>query len=146
MTARLARAEDAAVQDLIGKLTGELGISEPQAQGSAGLVFDLAKQKLDSGEFSALSQHLGGGLDNLIAAAPSGDDGGGGLLGGLGGGLGGIASAIGGDGLGKLAELATGFDKLGLDADMIGKVVAMVTDFVKERGGAGALELLKKVL
>ena len=41
--------------ELIDQLTKSLGVSENQAQGGAGLLFKLAKDKLGAGDFSKIS-------------------------------------------------------------------------------------------
>jgi hypothetical protein len=65
--------------ELIDQLTKSLGVNETQAQGGAGLLFNLAKSKLGAGDFSKVSAAVPG-MDSLLSAAPAG---GGGMLGGL---------------------------------------------------------------
>ena len=117
--------------ELIDQLTNNLGVSETQAKGGAGLLFKLAKDKLSGGDFSKVSAAVPG-IDGLIGAAPSD----GGVLGGLG-------KMVGGGGL---AGLAGGFSKLGLDAGMIGKFVPIVLSFLQRKGGDQVKGLLEKVL
>lgn len=124
------------MEELIGKLTRELGIGESQARGGTGLVFKLLKEKLSGSDFGGLTDALGN-PDELIREAPDS---------GLGGLLGGLASKLGGDDLGNLAELAGGFSKLDLDADKISGFVGILTDFVKDKGGENLLQILRKVL
>lgn len=125
--------------DLIKLLVSNLGVSDEQAKGGAGLLFKLAQDKLGGGDFAQVTENLSG-VDDMIAAAPGT---GGGLMGAVGGAL----SSMGGSGqLGALAGLAGGFDKLGLDAGMIGKFVPLVLGFAREQGGEGVADLLKGVL
>jgi hypothetical protein len=125
--------------ELIQQLTSTLGIGEEQAKGGAGLIFNLAKEKLGAGDFGQIANAVPG-MDGLLDAAPS--TGGG----GIGGMLGGIASSLGAGNLGSIAELAGGFDKLGLDADMIQKFLPVVLDFVGEKGGDSVKGLLGGIL
>ena len=125
--------------ELIELLTKNLGVEEGQAKGGAGLLFNLAKEKLGEGDFSQLAQHVPG-INELIGSAPK--------SGGLGAALGGIASSLGGGAskLGNIAGIASGFSNLGLDSSMVGKFIPIVLSFVQEKGGIGAKDLLEKVL
>ena len=124
--------------ELIQQLINTLGIKEDQARGGAGLLFKLAKDKLDSGSFSQISDAIPG-IDDLIGGAPE--------SGGLMNALGGITSALGGkaEGLGKLAGLATGFSKLGLDSGSISKFIPVILSSVQSQGGDKIKDLLASV-
>ena len=123
--------------DLLNMLTSQLGINEDQASGGAGMLFNLAKDKL-GGDFSQITDAIPD-VAGLMDKAP---DAGGGIMGALGG----IASSLGADKLGDLASLASGFSKLDLDAGMVTKFVPVVLDFVKEKAGGGVMDLLSGVL
>ena len=124
--------------ELIKLLTEQLGISQDQAQGGAGLLFKLAKEKLGSGDYSQLAQQVPG-IQSLVEAAPDS-----GLLGSA---LKGLAANLGGnEDLGNLAGLAGGFSKLGLDSGMVGKFIPVVLSFVQGRGGDGVKGILANVL
>ena len=127
--------------DLINQLVSDLGVSEEQAKGGAGMLFKLAKDKLSGDEFGQIADKVSG-LDDMVSAAP--DAAGGGLMGDVGG----LMSKFGGgsNNLGALASLAGGFDKLGLDSGMVGKFVPVVLDFVRNQGGDSVGNLLKGVL
>ncbi|MCG7899883.1 MAG: DUF2780 domain-containing protein [Candidatus Thiodiazotropha lotti] len=125
--------------ELVQQLISGAGVSQEQAEGGAGLLFGLVKDQLSSGDFSQVTNAVPG-IESLIDAAPSEDSGG---LGGL---LGGVASAIGGEQLGNMASLASGFSKLDLDAGMIGKFVPIVLSFLQSQGGDGLSDLVAKVL
>ncbi|MCG7981347.1 MAG: DUF2780 domain-containing protein [Candidatus Thiodiazotropha lotti] len=125
--------------ELVQQLVSGAGVSQEQAEGGAGLLFGLVKDQLSSGDFSQVTNAVPG-IESLIDAAPSEDSGG---LGGL---LGGVASAIGGEQLGNMASLASGFSKLDLDAGMIGKFVPIVLSFLQSQGGDGLSGLVAKVL
>ena len=125
--------------ELLNLLTQNLGINEDQAKGGAGMLFNLAKEKLSGDEFSKVADAVPD-MDNLLGAAPKS---GGGVMGAIGG----ITSALGGDSkLGNLASLAGGFSKLGLDSGMIGKFLPIILSFVQNKGGDQIKDLLVKVL
>jgi hypothetical protein len=117
--------------ELTDQLTRSLGVSETQAQGGAGLLFKLAKDVLDSGEFSKISAAVPG-IDSLLSAAP-----GGGMLGGL--------TKMFGE-VGGLAGLAAGFSKLGMNSGMLAKFVPIVLQFVQSKGGDSVKALLEKAI
>ena len=127
---------------LIQQLVSNLGINEEQAKGGAGLLFNLAKDKLGSGDFQQLTAAIPE-INNFLKAAP---DFGGGLMGALGsaastfGGLGGKMEA-----LTNLSQLAGGFSQLGLSADMVGKFIPIVLSFVQQQGGDSLRGLLEHV-
>ncbi len=123
--------------ELTDQLTKSLGVNEAQAQGGAGLLFKLAKEKLGAGDFSKVSAAVPG-VETLMAAAPAS---GGGGLGGLGRMIG-LGGAKGG--AGSLAGLAGGFSKLGLDPGMVSKFIPIILSFVQSKGGEGPKALLEK--
>jgi hypothetical protein len=127
--------------DLINQLVSNLGVSEDQAKGGAGMLFKLAQDKLSGGEFAEITDKVSG-VDDMLSAAPAAA--GGGLMGTVGG----LMSSVGGGAgdLGALANLAGGFDKLGMDSGMIGKFVPVVLDFARNQGGDTVGNLLKGVL
>ncbi len=128
------------MNELISSLVGQLGVSEDQAKGGAGLLFKLAQQKLGGDEFGQLNSALGGGVGDLIQSAPAEEEGG---LGSL---LGGLGNMVGAGGIGNLVSLAGGFSKLGLDEGLIGKFIPIVMQFVQSKGGESLLPLLQKAL
>lgn len=134
------------MMELVQMLTSNLGVNEDQAKGGAGMLFNMAKEQLGTSEFQQIADAVPG-IGNLISAAPSAD-GGGDSGGGVMGMLGGLASSLGENagGLGSLATLAGGFSKLGLDAEMVGKFVPQVLQYVQNQGGDGVKNLLEKVL
>ncbi|HPR64445.1 MAG TPA: DUF2780 domain-containing protein [Thermoanaerobaculia bacterium] len=125
--------------ELLQLLSQNLGVSESQAKGGAGLIFELVKDKLSDHEFSQVASAVPG-VDQLIKAAPKSS--------GLGGMLGGLAGKMRGDlgSLGQLASLAGGFKSLHLDADMIGKFVPVILSFVQSKGGNTVKSMLEGVL
>jgi hypothetical protein len=122
--------------ELVGHLAKELNITAHQAQGGAGALLGLAKNRLKPEEFSKISDGLPG-IEGLLKAAPAVTGGGGGLLGGLGG---------GGGALGGLASLAGSFKSLGLSPEMALKMAPALINFVKGKGLAEAAGLLGGIL
>jgi hypothetical protein len=137
--------------ELIQQLVSSLGVNEDQAKGGAGLLFNLAKEKLGTGDFQQLADNIPG-ITDLLGAAPAPStaaSAGGGLMGALGGvaaslGAGGLGGKM--EGLGNLANLASGFSQLGLSSDMVAKFVPVVLSFVQNQGGDGLKDLLAKAL
>ncbi|MEZ6058197.1 MAG: DUF2780 domain-containing protein [Planctomycetaceae bacterium] len=128
--------------DIVSFVASQLGIDEKQAAGGIGMIFSAAKEKLESGDFSQLADAVPG-IQGLMDDAPSPEEeGGGGLLGTLGG----LASKFGLEDLGKLANLAAGFKKLGLDASMITKFLPKILEWLQSSGGSAVKAILEKAL
>ncbi len=125
------------MNELIQMIISQLGVSEDQAKGGAGLLFKLAQEKLGGGDFSKLTDAIGS-VDDLIGAAPAE-----GAVSGL---LGGLAGKLGADSLGDLASLVSGFKKLDLDAGMVQQFVPQILEFVKTKGGDEIMDLLQGIL
>ncbi|UCH50718.1 MAG: DUF2780 domain-containing protein [Chloroflexota bacterium] len=125
--------------ELVEQLVKNLGVSEDAAKGGSGLLFNMAKEKLGSGDFSKVASALPG-IDDLMKSAPES----GGMLGGIGK----LASGLGGGAgqLGSLASLAGGFSKLGMDSGMIGQFIPIILSFAQSKGGDVVMKLLQKAL
>ena len=125
--------------ELIQLLTQNLGVQDTQAMGGAGLLFQLAKEKLGEDDFAQVAKYVPG-INDMLKQAPQ--------AGGIMGALGGLASAMGGEaaGIGNLVSLAGGFSQLGLDSGMIGKFVPVILSFLQSQGGDEVKSLLERVL
>jgi len=125
--------------ELVKLLTEQLGISQAQAQGGAGLLFKLAKDQLGPGDYSQVIGKIPG-IENLVESAP-----GSGMLGSA---LNGLANTLGGgtNGSGNLANLAGGFSKLGLESGMIGKFIPVILTFIDAKSGDDAKKRFSEVL
>jgi hypothetical protein len=123
------------MKELIDQLTKQLGIDPSQAQSGAAILFKAAQDKLGGGEFQKLIGTVPGVAD-LLKLAPA--SGGGGLLGGL-------ASALGGNAA-VLANVVTGFSKLGLSADTAKKFVPVVLDFLHKHAGPDVVAKIETAL
>jgi hypothetical protein len=125
--------------ELINLLMNNLGVSQQQAEGGAGALFNLAKDKLSADDFSKITSVVPE-MDSLLDAAPQ--------LSGLGKALGDKASLMGGssDTLGGFASLQDSFSKLGLESDMVGKFADTILSYVNSKGGASTANILAGVL
>lgn len=131
-------ASGTANPELVGSLAKEIGATPQQAEGAAGALFGVAKQKLPAGDWEKVSAAVPG-MDALLKAAPA--------LGAAGaGGAGGAAAAAAGAMGGGLGGAVAAFSKLGLKPEMVAKAVPVVTQYVTKSGGAGIGSLLAGAL
>ncbi len=123
--------------ELVSLLTKNLGITEKQATGGAGALFNLAKNSLGKKDFRKVSDAVPG-IDTLIKAAPK--------IGKLGG-VGEMVSSLGGSSSKLLAaaSLVPQFSKLGMGEGMIKKFIPPILSFTKSRGGETVMNLLEGV-
>jgi hypothetical protein len=121
--------------ELVGQLTKGLSITRTQARGVAGALFALTKSRLSAEEFGKVSAAVPG-MNGLLKAAPPLTDN---------SALSGLESSLPG-GMGRMAEVAEAFHKLGLSPEMAGKFVPVMTKFVESKGGASTASLLEKAL
>jgi len=119
---------------LVGKLSQELSITRPQARGGAGALFALAKTRLSEDEFSKVSAAVPG-MNTLLKAAPAPEH----------SAFSSLEGALPGN-MGRMAEAAEAFHKLGLSPEMAGKFLPVMTKFVESRGGLSTASLLEKAL
>ena len=120
---------------LVSQLTKGLSVSPTQARGGAGALFALAKTRLTPDEFSKVSSAVPG-MSSLLKAAPE--------VGGHSE-LSSLESELPG-GMGRMAEVAEAFHKLGLSPEMAGKFVPFMMKYVEHRGGLSTASLLEKAL
>ncbi len=125
--------------ELLNQLTQNLGVTQEQARGGAGLIMRLAREKLDHGDFNRVANVIPG-VENLIKAAPQSS--------GTEKALGALTPAPVGetDSLGSLMNLTGGFSKLGLDPGMVSRFVPIVLSFIQSRGGTDTRSILERVL
>ena len=133
----VADVNSTAVQgSLTDTLVKKLSISNEQAQGGAGALFQLAKSNLDAGQFAELSKAVPE-MDSLLSKAPKQS----GLAGGA-------SSALGeaNNPYGNLAGLASAFKVLNLSPDKIDDFVPVVVDYVSAKSGALTGNMLQSAL
>ena len=131
--------------DLVGMLSGKLGVTEAQAKGGAGAIFDYAKGQLSVDDFGTVSNALPI-VSGLIGSKPEASS----EKGSLGGALGSMGSALGGSKgtttLGVVSALGGAFSSLGLDADMVTKFIPIILQYARLEGGAKVMQLLSGAL
>ena len=125
--------------DLVGLLTKNLGVTDQQAEGGAGAIFNTASQNMSLEDFTKVTDALPE-AKSLLKASPSADS--------VSGTLGGLSSMLGkgGSSLTSLTGLAEAFSKLGLSSDMVGKFIPIVLDYAQAKGGDEIANLLKMAL
>ena len=126
---------------LVDMLTRQLAISQQQALGGAGAIFQAAQGNMDPQEFSSLSQSVPG-INDMLSAAPVIPD-------SISSMTGGVSSMMGGgtnNTLNSGASLAASFQQLNLSPDMVGQFIPIVTDYVSNSGGQAAANLLRSAL
>ena len=129
----------AGTMDLISTLVNKLGITEKQAEGGTGALFQNAKDNLSAEDFKKVSDAVPG-MDGYLAAAPKVEP-----KSGIEGALGSTLSSLGGGAAkaGGMLDLKSAFSKLGMDSSTLGKFVPEVLDFVQSEGGQSVVGLLK---
>lgn len=130
------------MNELIAKLTAELGIDPKQAEGGLGVVMKFIKEQLGGEEFEKVKEAVPE-AEALADAAPGDDaEDGGGLMGIVGS----IAGALGGEKLEGVASMAGGFDKLGLDVSMVSQFLPKVMEFLEAKGGGDIAKMIEKLI
>jgi len=126
--------------DLINLLINNLGVTEKQAAGGAGAIFDITKQNLGAKDFSTIVGAVPE-AESLIDAAPK-------KSGGFMDSIMGIFSKTekNQDNLGTIGNLAGSFSKIGLSSDMVGQFIPIILSYVKSKGGETAMNLMKGAL
>jgi len=121
--------------ELASLLVDKLGVTEKQAEGGAGALFQNAKENLSTDDFKKVSDAVPG-MDQYLNATPSKSDAGGAL---------GKLSSLGGSAgkLGSLAGLGDAFSQLGMDSSMISEFAPVVMEYVQSKGGDSVAGLLK---
>jgi Protein of unknown function VcgC/VcgE (DUF2780) len=110
---------------LVGSLTDQLGVTNEQAIGGAGLIFDYAKEQLPSADFAKIADAVPG-IDGLMGQATQ---------------LAGLSGPIG-----DTAGLASQFGKLGMGPEMVEPFGNVATDFLTKQAGSNVGDLLAGVL
>lgn len=124
---------------LVKSLTSKLGVTDEQATGGSGAIFNLAKQNLSKSKFAQIAKAVPG-IDKMMKAAPKTES--------DNGMLGSASSLIAKDApaVSKAASLTNSFSKLGMNADMLDKFTPIILDYVKSKGGDKTMNILQAVL
>jgi hypothetical protein len=120
-------------------LMQQLGVTQMQAQGGAGAIFQMAKANMQEAAFSKLSSSVPD-MQTLLSAAPVFNT----ATSTTGfGGLASIAGAAMGGNAGSLLGLMGAFQQLGLTPDMMQKFVPVLMQYVQTTGGMAVLSALQ---
>ena len=123
------------MDDLIRKLTKELGVNQTQARGGLIALLRAGQQNLSRADFKQFVADVPG-ADKLLAKAPPPS-----AMSSLAGGLGSLLGGRSG-GAGRWAGLAASFTELGISLDTAKKFGPIVIDYMRDHGGE---ELVDKV-
>lgn len=144
-SAGIVCAETSGTMDLVKMLTSQLGVTEPQATGGAGALFDMAKGALSETDYGQVASAIPG-IGDLIKAAPAVSESTTGTsdkIGGLATGLGSITKAV--DSANTFAAVNDQFKQLGLDADMVSQFIPVLLSFANSAGGESVMKILQSV-
>jgi hypothetical protein len=126
------------MNDLIKRLTKELGVNKQQAEGGLVALLRTGQQNMARRDFEQFVADIPG-ADQLLRKAPPPS-----TLSSLAGGLG---SLLGGrSSPGRWAGLAASFTELGIDLDTARKFGPIVIDYVKHHGGEDLVGKMKVAL
>lgn len=120
---------------LVDILVRQLGVSQQQALGGAGAIFQVAQGSMNPQAFATLSQSIPG-MNTMLNAAPASP-----MAGGL--------SSLMGSGnstLGNMAALAASFQQLNLSPDLVGQFIPIITNYVSQTSGQMTANLLQTAL
>jgi hypothetical protein len=117
------------------------GVTGAQAQGGAGALFQIAKNKMQPDAFGKLEQSVPG-MQEMLGAAP--------VLAqprGLAGRLSSIAEASGAGGTaGNLISVVSAFQQQGMSPAMVQQFIPVVIDYVKAHGNDALVNTLSTAL
>ena len=127
------------MDDLIRKLTKNLGVSRDQARGGVVALLRAGQQNLSPKDFKAFVTDMPG-ADKLLKNAPPPS-----ALSSL---AGGIGSLFGGRNstAGRWAGLAASFAELGVDIDTAKKFGPIVIEHVRQHGGEDLVDKIRVAL
>jgi hypothetical protein len=125
------------MDDLVKRLTKELGVSKKQAQGGLVALLRAGQQNLSRADFEQFVADVPG-ADKLLAKAPPPS-----TLSAIAGGLGGL---FGRNSPGRWAGLAASFTELGVDLDTARKFGPIVIDYVAHHGGKNLVDKMRTAL
>jgi Protein of unknown function VcgC/VcgE (DUF2780) len=126
------------MDDLIRKLTKDLGVSKDQARGGVIALLRAGQQNLSPKDFKAFVADVPG-ADKLLANAPPAS-----ALSSL---AGGIGSLFGGKtAAGRWAGLAASFTELGVDLNTAKKFGPIIIEHVRQHGGEDLVDKIRVAL
>lgn len=121
-------------------LADQLDVSQQQALGGAGAIFQAAKGNMKPQAFATLSQSIPG-MSSMLSAAPS-------IPNSMSNVTEDISSMVGGAGntLGSATSLIASFKQLNLSPDMVSQFIPIMTGYVRTNGGQVMANLLQSAL
>jgi hypothetical protein len=123
---------------LLNTLTSQLGITSEQASGGAGALFNLAQSNLSESEFGQIAEVVPG-IQDMMSSAQSSQD--------QSGGVAALTSMLGdNNSAGNMAGLASVFNNLGMDSNMVGQFMPIILDYLQSAGGEAVASLMKGAL
>jgi hypothetical protein len=125
------------MDDLVKRLTKELGVTKKQAQGGLVALLRAGQQNLSREDFEQFVADVPG-ADRLLAKAPPPS-----TLSSIAGGLGGL---FGRNSPGRWAGLAASFTELGVDLDTARRFGPIVVDYVAHHGGENLVDKIRAAL
>lgn len=125
--------------ELTNLLVKNIGITNQQAEGGAGAIFNTAKKNMGMEDFLKITTAMPE-VETLMAAAPKLKTGS--------SVLGGISSMLSENtgSVGKMASLYASFAQLGLTQDMVSKFIPIISNYAKSKGGEAVSNLLQTAL
>ncbi|TWU41607.1 hypothetical protein Q31b_30580 [Novipirellula aureliae] len=130
------------MDELIQKLTTQLGIPAGVANAAIGQAMAMLKEKVGDDLFSKVSGAIPGAENAASAAKDAATSSSGGMMGALSG----AASKMFGGGAGEAMELGASLKSAGLNSDQMGGFAQTLIDFIKDKLGDEVLEqILAKV-
>jgi hypothetical protein len=126
------------MNELIKRLTKELGVNKKQAEGGLVALLRAGQQNMARADFNEFVADVPGAEELLRKAPPPS------TLSSLAGGFG---SLLGGrNGPGRWAGLAASFTELGVDLDTAKKFGPIVIDYVAHHGGEDLVDKIRSAL
>ena len=127
------------MDDLIRKLTKDLGVDKTQARGGLVALLREGQKNLSKADFKQFLADIPG-ADKLLASAPPPS-----TMSSLAGGLGSLLGGRAG-GAGRWAGLAASFTELGINLDTAKKFGPIVIDYVRAHGGEDLVDKVRAAL
>jgi len=124
-------------------LMKRVGVTQAQAEGGAGALFQVAKGKMQTDSFSQLEQSVPGIQSMLGAAPPTASQAS--TLGGFAGGLSSLTGNSGGT-TGNLLAVASAFQQQGMSPAMIQQFVPVIIEYVKSNSNGALASTLSSAL
>lgn len=123
---------------LTDMLMKQVGVTQAQAEGGAGALFQVAKTKMQPDSFTQLAQSVPG-MESMMGAAPDVSQS---------SGIGGLSSLAGlaGGNTSSLLAVASSFQQQGMSPAMIQQFVPVVIDYVKSNSGGALANTLSSAL